>query len=65
MSKPIQSHEIFHNAIYEEIEKISPSTAKLASDEIAKIANLLVKYGFLQYPEDEEFRRSLWKQGSL
>ena len=54
MSKQIQSHEIFHNAIYEEIEKISPSTAKLASAEIAKIANLLVKYGFLQYASQSE-----------
>ena len=54
MSKLIHGHEIFHNAIYEEIEKISPSTAKLASDEMAAIANLLVKYGFLRYPEDDE-----------
>jgi len=50
MTQPIQAYDIYNNAIYEEIEKISPTTAKLASDEIAKIANLLVKYGFVSLP---------------
>lgn len=50
MSQPIQAYDIHHNAIYEEIEKISPTTAKLASDEIAKIANLLIKFGFVSPP---------------
>lgn len=54
MSKLIRGVDIFLSAIYDDIEKISLRTALLTSGDMAEIANLLVKYGFLKYPEDDE-----------
>lgn len=53
MSKQIQAYDIYNSAAYGEIGNVKGATT-LSSESMAKIANLLVKYGFLQYAGQSE-----------
>ena len=49
MNQPIQAYDIYNNAAYSEIGSVE-GAENLSAESMAKIANLLVKYGFVSPP---------------